>query len=107
VVPTVYSLLSGGRLRPLMLTVRPTIRMKSSPSSSASQEPPARLPGWSWLVMGALCIFLAIFGVIIDDMNGGPNQGSVFFWLFLGFITFVGMLLACYGFLRLCRERKW
>ena len=86
--------------------VKPTIRMESSPSSSPIQEPPAKLPAWCWLVLGVLCISLAIFGLVVDDINGGPNERSVIFWLIFGFITLVGMLLAYYGFFRLSKERK-
>ena len=58
------------------------------------------------MVMGVLCIALAIFGLVFDDMNGGPNEGSVIFWLIFGLITLVGMLMAYYGVSRLSKEHK-
>ena len=80
--------------------------MESSPSGSPIQEPPAKLPAWCWLVMGVLSISLAIFGLVFDDMNGGPNEGSVICWLIFGFLVLVGMFLAYCGFSRLSQEHK-
>jgi hypothetical protein len=54
--------------------------------------------------MGVLCGALAIFGLVFDDMNGGPNEGSVMFWLIFGAIALVGILLARSGFRRLSKE---
>jgi hypothetical protein len=80
--------------------------MEKSPISSQIQEPDARLPVWCWLVMGALFISLAIFGLVFDDMNGGPNEGSILFWLVFGFITLIGMVLIYYGCFRIFKARK-
>lgn len=80
--------------------------MESSPNRSQIQEPPVKLPAWCWLVIGALSISLAIFGLVVDDINGGPNEGSVIFWLIFGLLILVGVFLACCGFSRLSQERK-
>ena len=54
--------------------------------------------------MGVLCAALAIFGVVFDDMNGGPNEGSVVFWLIFGAIALVGVWVGFSGFRRLSNE---
>ena len=95
-----------GPLPSLTSCVRPTIRMEESPISSPFQEPPAKLPGWCWLVMGVLCISLAIFGLVFDDMNGGPNEGSVICWMIFGFLILVGTSLAYRGFSRISHEHR-
>jgi hypothetical protein len=95
----------------LPIEALPTFQARLSPqlfqkAASHIQEPDARLPAWCWLVMGALCISLAIFGLVFDDMNGGPNEGSIIFWLIFGFMTLSGILLIYRGFFRIFKAPK-
>ena len=80
--------------------------MEKSPISSQIQEPHAKLPAWCWLVIGMLCISVAVFGLVVDDINGGPNEGSIIFWLTLGFMALVGVLLLYCGFTRIFKALK-
>jgi hypothetical protein len=82
------------------------MRDEKPPVDSGIQEPKARLPACCWLFVGVLCVSLAILGLVVDDVNGGPNEGRVAFWMVLGFIAMIGLILVFVGFTRLGRVFK-
>jgi hypothetical protein len=68
-------------------------------------DDPAILPGGCLLVIGVGIIGLGLFGIIFDDMNGGPNEKYALFWLILGGTAAVGVWLSIRGVRRLRKKR--
>jgi len=80
--------------------------MRLSKPQDISQIPgPHPAPDWFWWLI-AMCgpllsISFAVFCLVVDDLNGGPNERSVFFWLFELFVVSVGILLFMFGMYQL------
>jgi hypothetical protein len=75
--------------------------MDNAPATSIYQ-----VPAWFWLLVafcGVLSILFAAFGLVFDDMSGGPNEKNVFFWMFEGFFALVGLFLIVFGLILLAR----
>jgi hypothetical protein len=43
---------------------------------------------------------------VVDDINGGPNEKSLIFWLFEGFVLSVGIFLLVFGVRQLRGDRN-
>ena len=81
--------------------VRPMKRMINAPATSKNQR-----PAWLWLLVsfcGVMSISFAAFCLIVDDINGGPNEKSVFFWMFEGFFALVGLFLIIFSLILLVK----
>jgi hypothetical protein len=69
--------------------------MTNAPTTSKNQQ-----PAWFWLLIslcGVTSILFAAFCLIVDDISGGPNEGSVVFWIFEGFFALVGLFFMVFG----------
>jgi Na+-driven multidrug efflux pump len=67
---------------------------------NAPQTQKNRRPAWFWLLVafcGVASILFAAFFLIVEELCGAPNEGSVYFWLFEGFFALVGLFLIIFG----------
>jgi hypothetical protein len=65
-----------------------------------NNAPKKKRPVWFWLLRsfcGAMSILFAAFCLVVDDINGGPNEKSIFFWVFEGFFVVLGLFLLSLG----------
>lgn len=81
-------------------------------SQDTSQIPLERpVPKWFWWLIAIcgplLATSFAFFCFFVDDINGGPNEGSPYFWLFEAFILSIGIFLFRFGIRHLNGDRKF
>ena len=65
-----------------------------------SQESKMKMPGGCLCLLGAVLILFSLFCLVFDDMNGGPNEGSVFFWGFEALFVIPGLFAMVVGLIR-------
>jgi len=59
-----------------------------------------KIHGGFLCVFGVLFILFSIFCLVVDDLNGGPNERSVFFWCFEALFALPGVFLIVVGYVR-------
>jgi hypothetical protein len=74
-----------------------------------TQAPKNRRPAWFWLLIvffGVMSVLFAALCLVVDDINGGPNEKNPLFWVFEGFVALVGLFLVVFGTLFLVRAES-
>jgi hypothetical protein len=72
----------------------------------APQTRKTRRPARFWLsvaLCGVASILFAAFMLVVDDICGGQNERSLYFWIFEGFLALLGLLLIIFGLTLLVR----
>jgi hypothetical protein len=49
------------------------------------------------LIAGILVILFGVCSLLVDDSSGGKDEGSVFVWIYLAVLLFVGIFLIIAG----------
>jgi hypothetical protein len=77
--------------------------------NNMNNAPKKQRPAWFWLLGcfgGVISLLFAAFCLVVDDINGGPNEKSIFFWMFEGFFALLGLFLVTFSLSSLARRRN-
>jgi hypothetical protein len=73
-----------------------------------NNTPKKKRPAWFWLLgsfCGVMSVLFAAFCLVVDDINGGPNEKSILFWMFEGFFVLLGLFLVAFSLFSLAKRR--